>query len=165
MSKFRDIHFPFYGLIEKPYKVIYEQDKIYILKTKTSARKIINDSNINKNSYLEKLINMPNRVTFDITCRNMQELIHNKPKWGIDNKETIRDLTKPIEYFEYKSSKIIRKLKNFIWVKEVSYPFEIPDSLKEISINSLFAGIVLIDNIWYLFDFSSIRKENKKIRL
>ena len=92
MSKFLGINYPFFGLIKKPYKVIYTLDKILIKKHENSHNETVDDKTLS-GDYFSRLVNIDNRLKFNYTCRNLQDVLISNIKWGIDCKGIPHDLS------------------------------------------------------------------------
>lgn len=148
MSKFSNIIFPFFGLKRKPYKIIYELDKISIKLRENSIPLLLDDKNIINSDYLTRLSLVDNRIHFDYTCINLQSLILSKVKWGLDSNAQIHDLSK-LEEFKSKTCKSTKQKDNLIWLKGISYPFEIPEFLSDMDTTNMYFHLVYIDYVWY----------------
>jgi len=151
ISKFDGITYPFFGLKLKPYNISYDVNKIYVVKQKDSHVQTVDDKSLQGN-YFARLLQLEHRLQFDYTCRNLQDLIFNKVKWGIDAHAIPFDLT----YKEKVATKVVRieKVKgNLIWFRTVSYPFKLP-TLDEIELSEAFyAVLVQVHNEWFIKEF------------
>jgi hypothetical protein len=148
MNKFTGIKFPFFALRMKPYQVKYALDKIYVQRTFTGHLETVDDKTI-EGDYFARLATMSQRLKFDYTCKNLQELIYSKTKWGMDCEANPFDLSKPMTVKSY-CHKIVKVRENMIWVKNISYPFEIPTYEKlEIKENIYATLVKLIMNGFY----------------
>ena len=95
MNKFDNIKFPFFGVKQKPYQIKYDLQKIYVQRTFTGHLETVDDKSI-EGDYFARLANLDQRLKFDYTCKNLQELIYSKAKWGMDCEANPFDLTKPM---------------------------------------------------------------------
>lgn len=150
--KFKGISYPLFALKKTPYEVSFSLDKILIKINPDSPTQILDDKTLS-GDYFSRLISMQERVQFDFTCRNLQDLLISKASWGIDNKAIIHKLTKNIRVPTEK--RLVTKVKgNLVWVRNISYPFEIRTT-ENISIkDDVYATIVNINNDWFIREFS-----------
>jgi hypothetical protein len=152
ISKFDNISYPIFTLKKTPFEVSFTVDKIYVKQLPTGYVKLLDDKTL-PGDYFARLLSMENRVMFDFTCRNVQDLVLSKASWGIDNKAVIHDLTKKFRVPAEKRL-IVKVVNNLVWVRNISYPFEIPTT-ENISIDDkVYATIVKINNDWLIRDFS-----------
>ena len=152
-SKFANINFPLFGLRRKPNNVKYLYDKLYIQKGGSNLWKIADDLSL-EGEYLDRLsqLDLSHRLIFEMTALNLQQLLLQRPKWGIDKTGKIFDF-KPVQKFDTKSIDIERKKGKLIWLKKISYPFELPEHLQDVEIRKLkelYFRVVYIDKVWYL---------------
>ena len=152
MNKFTGIEFPFFGLKTKPYQVKYDLDKIYVQRTFTGHLETVDDKSI-EGDYFARLASLGQRLKFDFTCKNLQELIYSKAKWGMDCKATPYDLARPMTVKSY-CHRIVKVRENLIWIKNISYPFEIPTHERLEIKEDIYATLVKVDDEWYLREFS-----------
>lgn len=152
-SKYFNISYPIFALKKKPINIIYSIDKIQIIKNdKDSHIETIDDKKLS-GDYFARLLQMSTRATFDLTCKDMQELVISKAKWGIDKNAIPHDFT-TTQAFKADIRKVDRIKENIIWLKNISYPFIIPtNEVIELS-DDLYAIIVNIDNEWVIREFS-----------
>lgn len=166
MSKFSGITYPFFGMRIPPKDIIYQDDKVYFVRQHITT--LLDDYNIPYNSYIRRLLyfdsNDIDRLRFTYTAYSLENIILSKIPWGIDNTGKIFNL-KEKETFKTKISKIERTKGNLIWIKGVSYPFNLSlDASYNIN-KHLFAEIVFIDNKWYLYNFTYKYKKRDTIKL
>ena len=159
MSKFNNINYPFFGLIKKPYETIYSLDKIYIRKYKDSHLETVDDKNIS-GDYFSRLLTLDNRLKFDYTCRDLQDIIISNVKWGIDCKAIPYDLSTQ-ESVSADKRKVIRTKDNLVWLKNISYPFTLNTKESVNVVDDLYASIVRVNNEWYIREFT-YEKELKR---
>lgn len=152
MNKFTGIKYPFFGIKTKPYLVKYDLDKIYVQKTFTGHLETVDDKSLD-GDYFARLANLSQRLKFDYTCKNLQELIFSKAKWGMDCEANPFDLAKPMTVKSY-CHRIVKVKDNLIWIKNISYPFEIPTNETLEIKEEVYATLVKVDNEWYLREFS-----------
>lgn len=156
MSKYKGIKFPFYGLKEKPFDIQFTLNKIEIKLSQVDNQwKVLDDKELS-GTYFNRQVKMLEKkytkVNFNFTCRNMQELINSKCKWGVDNNAQIFDLTTK-EKFKLVCRNIKKIKNNLIWIDQISYPFEINTNKINIKEN-YYATLVNIDRCWHLIEFS-----------
>ena len=159
MSKFNNISYPFFGLTKKPYETIYSLDKIYIRKYKDSHLETVDDKNIS-GDYFYRLLTLDNRLKFDYTCKNLQDVIISNIKWGLDCKAVPHDLSSQ-ESVPADKRKVTRIKGNLIWLKNISYPFILSTNESIKVVDELYASIVRVDNEWYIREFT-YEKELKR---
>ncbi len=150
-NKFSKISFPFFGLKEKPYDINITFDKIEIKRHKDSHFETV-DNKRYLGDYFNRLVQIDPRVKFDNTCKNIEEILTSKTKWGLDKNAIIHDLTKK-ETFAARNEKIKKVKDNFIWLEKVSYPFKINTDQILFIEDILYARIVYINKEWYLKEF------------
>jgi hypothetical protein len=166
MKNFELIHYPFFGLKEKPFKISYSLNKIYLNKNSHSHKETVDDKSL-EGDYFARLLQLDKRIQFDYTCKNLAQLIFQRPKWGMDS------LAKPFDLSDlsyHVSLKLpVKKIRdNLIWFNKISYPFEIPTN-EELSIpTDIFGILVSVNNEWYIQKFTFDEKDvniRKKILL
>lgn len=157
--KFKNIKYPLYVLTRKPLRVIYSINTIKI-KNVDGTEQLVDNKEI-EGDYFTRLLTMSNRVTFDFTCTNLQDVLFSKAKWGIDNNAIPHDLSKLVKVpTDIKS--VDRFDKNLVWLKGVSYPFTIPIN-EEINIeDSVFARVILVNNEWFIKEFLYDKEPSSK---
>lgn len=159
-SKFSNINYPLFGLSKKP-KLKYENTKVYV--SKNTSWYLLNDTSINCN-YINKLLIMENRLKFDYTCRNINELILSKVTWGVDNNCNIYDLTKK-EKFKFACRQIVSQTDNYITIDKITYPLKIPNYFSEVDVSGMYAYLVYVDFTWYIINISHFFNEDEQITL
>jgi hypothetical protein len=167
LKTFDDIKFPFFGLYKKPEKISFTLDKIFINRTLSSHKETVDDKSLD-GDYFARLLQMNRRINFDCTCKDLQQLIFQRPMWGMDADAKLFDLSDRSYHLSIKK-KIIKTRDNLIWVNKISYPFHVPTQ-EELSIDteSLYAVMVSINNEWYIKQFTMNDKDvnvRKKILL
>lgn len=169
MSKFSDIQFPIFG-IKNLVSFEFTLDKIFT--TINNQKLIVDDKTIKNESYLSRLIELDSRkdyqrLKFDFTIRNMEELIKSNCKVGIDN-------FGKIHYFEIKeqfkyAEREITKVKNpYFWFKNISYPFKINlENISELEDNKsyYYGKLVYINKNWYFLGITDEKTTKEKIWL
>lgn len=164
MSKFSRISFPLFGL-KNVIKFEFTLDKVFT--TINSQKLIVDDKNIKNNSYLSRLIELDSRkdyqrIKFDLTIRNMEELLKSNCKIGIDNLGNIYnfDIKEQVKYSE---REIIKIKEHYFWFKNISYPFKIElENMEEIINNKsyYYGKLTYINKNWYLLGITD-EKTNK----
>lgn len=152
MNKFSDIVYPFFGIKHKPYLVKYDLTKILIQKMRTGHLETVDDKSLN-GDYFARLAQLEHRLKFDYTCKNLQEVIFSGCKWGMDSKADPHDLSKPLVASTY-CGKVSKVNENLVWIKNISYPFEIPTHEKLELNEEIYAVLVKVEDEWYLKEFS-----------
>ena len=148
---FSKIAFPFFGFKEKPYEINITFDRIEIKKHKDSHFETV-DNKYFIGDYFNRLLQMNPRTNFDYTCKNVEEILVSKVKWGLDKNAIIHDLSKK-DTFPARDVKIKKVKDNLIWLEKVSYPFKINTDQILFIEDVLFARIIYINNEWYLKEF------------
>ena len=151
INKFSKIAFPFFGFKEKPYEVNITFEKIEIKRHKHSHFETVDHKN-SDGDYFSRLLQMSPRTKFDYTCKNIQEILTSKIKWGSDRNAIIHDLSKK-DTFIARDEKIKKVKDNLIWLEKVSYPFKINTNQILFIEDVLYARIIYINNEWYLKEF------------
>ena len=160
-QKYKDIAYPIFTLKDKPYELTYTATSIYCKKYDSSAPQLLDDKTI-EGDYLSRLLKLENRVVFDYTCLNTQQLLLSRSAWGIDAKAKIHNLS--IKEYAYAEIRPITRIKNnLVWLKNISYPFEIPTKENIRLGDDIYAMIVHINGEWYLKEFTLERKLNKPL--
>ena len=164
MSKFKEIIFPIFGLSFMPYNIRYKGPKKIIQLYADSAELIIDDTSISGN-YYNRLKKLKTRLYFEITAINLIQLIHSPMKWGIDSAGKVFNLNKK-EKFKLKYAKIYEHKNNLLKVYGISYPFELPNNMKNISdVTNYFLVLIYIDYVWYIYDLNYFYDDKKEIKL
>ena len=158
-SKFSYIQYPFFGTYKVP-----ELD-IGFTKIKAKLHKEFKDIKLtNKEDYLTQLLDIDKsvgaaRFRFHITAKSTQELImlDKRCVWGIDFEGTIHNIQR-YEEFVCKCVKPDRITKHkYIWFKNISKPFEMPFSIKNIEEDIMYYWFKLlyIDNVWTIYKINT----------
>ena len=152
MRNFNDIEYPFFGLYKKPEKISFTLDKIFVNKKTTSHKETVDDKSL-QGDYFARLLQLDKRINFDCTCKNLAQLIFQRPKWGMDSKAKPYDISEMTYHTAIKLP--LKKVRdNLVWFDKISYPFEIPtqESL-EIS-NDIYGILVSVNDEWYIKEFT-----------
>ena len=151
------IKYPIFTLSKKPFDINYTSYQIKIKKTESSSWETVDDRTYG-GDYFTRLLQLEYRVAFDYTCRNLQDLILSNSKWGVDSAAKIHEMP-TYRTFKTIRRKIVRTNKNFIWVKYISYPFQIK-TMQDLDFNTdnLFADLIMVDKKWFIKGF--INEEN-----
>jgi len=165
LTKFNGITYPFFGLIEKPYAISYDLTKIYVTRRKDSHRETVDDKSL-QGDYFARLAQMNQRLKFDTTCANLQQLIVSKVRWGMDANAKPYDLTQQ-ESVKATSRQIIKTRGSHIFVKGISYPFTMPtnEALEFEKSDELFMTLVFINEEWYPFEITNELKNLKSVTI
>jgi hypothetical protein len=167
MSKFSKISFPIFGLKEL-IKFEFTLDKIFT--TINNQRFIVDDKNIKNQNYLSRLIELDSRkdyqrLKFDYTIRNMEELLKINCKIGIDTLGNIHTFDVK-EQFIYSERDISKVKEPYFWFKNISYPFKIDvENISEIVVNSSFyyGKLAYINKNWYFLGLTTEKTNKDKI--
>lgn len=152
LAKFTNISYPVFTLTRKPYAVYYDTNKIYCLTHPTSHKQTVDDKSL-PGDYFGRLLQLENRITFNHTCKNLQELIFTQAAWGVDSKAIPHDFSKKYAVHAEKR-RIERIVGNLLWLRNISYPFEIPTQEKIRLEDTIYATIVFVNQEWFLKEFS-----------
>jgi hypothetical protein len=165
LTKFDGITYPFFGLIEKPYAISYDLSKIYVIRRKDSHRETVDDKSL-QGDYFARLAQMNQRLKFDTTCANLQQLIISKVRWGMDANAKPYDLTQQ-ESVKATSKQIIKTRGPHIFVKGITYPFTMPtnETLDFEKSDELFMTLVFINEEWYPFEITNELKNIKSLTI
>lgn len=162
LNKFSNITYPVYCLTKVP-EVVVDYEKLT-----TTSGKLIKHNKYTANTYLNSLIlmdkNKEDRLHFNVTARDIGELIRSKVQWGVDNTGLIFDFSIK-QKFPFMITKINKITQNLMWIKNVSYPLELPEDLETIKYDLYLYFIYLaqINYTWEIYDFSlSLPKKDRK---
>ena len=158
LRKYYNIAFPIFVLRKKPYAVTYESSKIYCQKTADSKPMLLDDKSI-KGDYFNRLLSMPYRTTFDATCKDLQALLWTNYSWGMDANAMPHDFSKK-EKVPAEKRLVTKITGNLFWLRNISYPFEIPTNENISLTDKLYATIIYVNGGWYITEFS-LSKELK----
>ena len=151
-NKFRNIAYPIFTTSIKPYKIEYSIDKIYLLRSKDGHKELVDDKSYD-GDYFARLLQIKNRFKFDHTCKNLQELISSKAKWGMDGLAIPHELYKLVAVPAEKR-KVIKIVNSLVWVRGISYPFEITTKESFSNLDELYVTIIHVNGEWFIRDFS-----------
>jgi len=165
LTKFDSITYPFFGLLEKPYAISYDLTKIYVIRRKDSHRETVDDKSL-QGDYFARLAQMNQRLKFDTTCANLQQLIISKVRWGMDANAKPYDLTQQ-ESVKATSKQIIKTRGPHIFVKGITYPFTMltNETLDFEKSDELFMTLVFINKEWYPFEITNELKNIKSLTI
>lgn len=158
-SKFSYITYPFFGTYIVP-EITVDFDKI----TTKLSKSIKTLKLTNSTDYLGHLLELEqllsdNRFKFKITATSTQELImlDKRCLWGVDSVGILHNL-KRYEEFKAKCIKPQKITKHkYVWFKNISYPFEMPFSIKNIEEDILhyWFKLLYIDQVWTIYRINS----------
>lgn len=164
LSKFWGIQFPIFCLKKTPYKYSVRLDTITIQKTEEEKPSTVDqfDSSV---PLLNRYIKVKDdSFAFDYTCLNLSQLITKRIEWGIDSTARAFDFRK-LQTFKARNVKIRRLKGNLIWVDTVTYPYKIPQHSVSPELLDQYVTIVYVDNVWYLYRFTSFSEKVKTLKL
>ncbi len=152
MTNFDSIEYPFFGLYKKPEKIVFSLTKISIHRTLESHQETVDDKTL-EGDYFARLLQLEKRLDFDCTCKNLAQLIFQRPKWGMDSKARPHDISELVYHTSLKLP--IKKIRdNLVWFNKISYPFEIPTH-EELNIpEDIYGILVSINNEWFIKEFT-----------
>lgn len=169
MSKFSNLNFPIFGL-----KTVVDFNFTLneIFTTINGQKYIVDDKSINNPSYLSRLIELDSRkkyqrLKFDYTIRNMEELLKSDCKVGIDELGNIRYFDVK-EQFKYSEKEIIKVRKKHFWFKSISYPFTLDlENIEKIAedYKYYYGKLAYINRDWYFLGFCDEKTEKDIIWL
>lgn len=152
MKNFDDIKYPFFGLYKKPEKISFTINKIFVNRTVTSHKETVDDKSL-QGDYFARLLQLEKRISFDCTCKNLAQLIFQRPKWGMDSKAKPYDISEMTYHTSIKLP--IKKIRdNLVWFDKISYPFEIPTQETLEIPDDIFGILVSVKNEWYIKEFT-----------
>ena len=153
ISKYRGITYPFFAIKRVPYSIRYDKNQIVIQKYKDNSECIVDDRRL-PGDYFARLVQLDRKI-FDYTCRDLEDLLNCKAKWGLDSTAKIFDLSAP-EKHRKEIRKVQRVKNNFIFVDKISYPFKIDvvTPLEQKHLEDLYVEVIMIENEWYLHKFT-----------
>ncbi len=152
LRNFKNITYPLFGLYNKPYNISFTLEKIYINRNKDSHKETVDDKSL-QGDYFARLLQLEKRVDFDCTCKDLQQLIFKRPKWGMDSKATPFDLSESF-YCRAIKEPVIKTRDNLVWFRKVSYPFKIPTE-QELTLDDKIYGVLIsLNNEWYIKKFT-----------
>ena len=149
---FKEIKFPIFGLKKKPYAVEYTTEKILVIKTEGSHKETADDKTL-EGDYFARLAQMEVRLDFDCTCKDIQQLVYERPKWGMDAWAKPHDMSE-LMYCRAIKRKVVKTNDNLLWFRNISYPFSIPTDQKLNFEDDMYGVLVSINNEWYIKQFT-----------
>lgn len=170
-SKFYTIQFPIFTLKQAPESELYRKHRLFISPRKGDPNNLtlVDDLSIDAiyPRRLEQLRTTNYKVVeYDYTCTNLSALLLSKSRWGYDSACKTHYLNTSYKEYRMSYKKVIKVVKNAFWVDGISYPFELPDFLIEITdLKNLWVGMVYVDFCWHIYDFSPFYKKQDRIRL
>ena len=103
--------------------------------------------------YFSRLLQINNRVNFDHTCKNVQDLIFTKASWGIDSKAIPHDFSQ-LAAAKIEKRQVVKVTGNLVWLRNISYPFEITTQENIRLDDTIYATIVFVSGELFLKEFS-----------
>lgn len=153
LYKFTNIAYPLFALKQKPYKIIYDLDTILCEPSSISTTRYLLDDKKLSGDYFSRLLQLEHRMSFDLTCRNLQDLIFSGAKWGIDYKGIPHDFSK-LAAAKVEKRKVTKISGNLFWVRNISYPFEIITQEFIRLEDTVYATMVFVNGEWFIKEFS-----------
>ena len=167
MNKFSKLNFPIFGL-----KTVVDFNFTLneIFTTINGQKYIVDDKSINNPSYLSRLVELDSRkkyqrLKFDYTIRNMEELLKSDCKVGIDELGNIRYFDVK-EQFKYSERKIVKNRNKHFWFDKISYPFTLDlENIEKIAedYKYYYGKLTYINRNWYFLGFSDEKGTKDKI--
>ena len=153
MNNFKDIRYPFFRLYKKPENISFTLNKIFINKTLSSHKETVDDKTL-KGDYFARLSQLEKRLEFDCTCKDLQQLIFERPLWGMDADAKPFDLSERNYHVSIKKE-VTKTNGNLVWIDKISYPFTIPTrEIIEFPKDKIFALMVSVNNEWFIKEFT-----------
>ena len=146
------IKFPLFGLYKKPYELKYSLAKIQLRRDENSHLETVDDKNF-AGDYFARLAQLNKRLMFDVTCKDVQQLIYERPKWGMDSNARPVDLSEKI-YCVATKRPVVKVRDNLIWFKGISYPFKIPSNDELHLLDKIYGILVSYRNEWFIKEFT-----------
>jgi len=146
------IKFPLFGLYKKPYDLKYSLTKIQLRRDENSHLETVDDKNL-AGDYFARLAQLNKRLMFDVTCKDVQQLIYERPKWGMDSNARPVDLSEKI-YCVATKRPVVKVRDNLIWFKGISYPFKIPSNDELHLLDKIYGILVSYRNEWFIKEFT-----------
>lgn len=164
-SKFYGIEFPIFALKRKPYDFSIRLNSISVKRTEEDEWHTI-DEYKEKTSLLKRYVSVKDDFFFfDYTCTNISQLISKPIEWGIDSKAKIYDFRQK-QKFKARTVQVVKVRDNLIWLNTVSYPFKLSKNIVDpATILEQYITIVYIDEVWYLYRFSSFNEPVHELTL
>jgi len=150
--KLNQIKFPLFGLYKKPYEIKYSLSKIQLRREEISHLETVDDKSLS-GDYFARLAQLNKRLMFDCTCKDIQQLIYERPKWGMDARSQPFDLSGSI-YCPAMKKPVVKVRNNLIWFKGISYPFKIPSNNDLHVISGIYGVLVQYRLEWYIKQFT-----------
>lgn len=149
----KDIKFPFFGLYKYPEKISFTLDKIFVNRTLRSHKETVDDKSL-QGDYFARLLQLDKRIEFDCTCKDIQQLVIERPLWGMDANAKPHNLSE--RHYHVSIKKQVKKIQdNFVWVEKISYPFSIPSKeIIEYPKDNIYAIMVSVNNEWFIKEFT-----------
>jgi hypothetical protein len=152
LQKYRNIEYPIFVTNAKPYAIEYTLDKIYFIRYKNSHKELL-DNKSYSGDYFARLLQIKNRFSFDSTCKDLQQLLISKAKWGMDSKAVPHDLSK-LQAVPAEKRRVQKIINSIVWIQGISYPFEIATKESFSNLDNLYVTIVYVNGEWFIKDFS-----------
>ena len=152
LKTYKDIKYPFFGLYKKPEKITFSLTKIFVHRTLENHKETLDDKAL-EGDYFARLLQLDKRLNFDCTCKNLAQLVFQRPKWGMDSQAKPHDISDMTYHISLKLP--VKKVReNFVWFDKISYPFEIPTQ-EELEIpKDIFGVLISLENEWFLREFT-----------
>jgi hypothetical protein len=151
ISKFDGISFPFFGLKSKPYKVLYDINKISVIRHKDNHIETVDDKRL-PGDYFSRLVQLEHRLNFDFTCKSIQDIIVNNINWGLDSKAMPFDLSNK-EKAVTKLAKVQKTKGNLVWVDSIAYPFKLFTKETIDLTEVIYVTLVYVKFEWFIKEF------------
>lgn len=160
ISKYDHINFPLFGFKDKPSEIKLGLSTIQIRKNPQTHLETLDDKKLS-GTYFERLLQLKTRAVFDVTCTNIQDCLLSNVKWGVDCLGYMHDLSNKEKVIQ-KIEPIVKVKHNFIWVKNISYPFKInTNDVLEVK-DRLYVQLLYIKNEWFIYKFLEEKIEIKR---
>ena len=161
MDSFSDIVFPFFGFAV-PAQVIHTKHKTYIIRKKARKKILLDDRRLGADFTTRSFklaVEEKSRIKFK-HCLDLDDLVFNHVRYGIDNSGTIRD-------FRGFRTKIYRKrvkkiVDDKVYIEGFTLPLKLPKTTK-FRIRDAHVQVVLVENRWRIRKFFTYNLRGEEI--
>ena len=156
IDKYKGIKYPFFGWKKKPVSIRTDKNKLFVKRWKTSTEEILDDRSY-PGDYGQRLFHIPVNWSF-IHCSDINTLIFNDVRWGLDREGSVVDFTDKIGSKATKRNHLFKKLKVIkivgrqVYLDGLTAPLEIPVEVNTTT-TDLYAHIMTADGKWRIKKF------------
>ena len=156
-DRYKYIKFPFYGWKKKPISIRENNKGQLLVKRRVeNTEAILDDTNL-PGDYGQRLAQLPTQWGF-ILCNNVDSIIFNGVRWGLDREGEIRNFSDPVganktkKEHSYRRAKVLKIKDKKVYVEGIPYPINIPVDVN-IPIEDLYVYIMTADGRWRIKSF------------